>query len=156
MWRCTHPPVSDRDWSSGTSDLPGKTRCDQYFRLPRLHHATRYREDSDAGVGNADPLVTFGLFNGLRPSKCNNIPSYTFQVHQRFHHYGDQYLYTIHWEMPAGHHFPQLAGSDRPLAQLTLGSSTMESGLRGPMAVSGLKIPDLPGYHPCRRSGQPG
>jgi PKD repeat protein len=99
------------------------------------------RKVPDASIGNGDPLVTFGLFNGFATfKKCNNIPSYNFKFKNLSSTIALNTAYTIHWGDGSpdsvfnswsaatiiGHNFP-------------LGSSTMELRVTGPDGCIGIK-----------------
>ncbi|WP_315816942.1 PKD domain-containing protein [Paraflavitalea speifideaquila] len=54
----------------------------------------------DAAIGNADPLVNFGTFNGIPTFKfCSNIPSYTFSFINASTTRGNNTGYVIKWGM---------------------------------------------------------
>ncbi|HLG39451.1 MAG TPA: PKD domain-containing protein, partial [Chitinophagaceae bacterium] len=95
----------------------------------------------DASIGNADPLVTFGLFNGISAfKKCNNIPYYNFKFLNLSSTIAINVSYTIHW----GDGSPDSTFTSWPAAQVIshnfpLGSSTMEVNVTGPDGCIGIK-----------------
>jgi PKD repeat protein len=57
----------------------------------------------DASIGNADPAVNFGIFNGVPTfKKCNIIPFYTFSFTNQSTTADNNFSYTIKW----GDHHP--------------------------------------------------
>ncbi|MBL7738767.1 MAG: PKD domain-containing protein [Chitinophagaceae bacterium] len=96
----------------------------------------------DAAIGNADPSVLFGPFNGIPTfKKCSNIPSYNFKFQNLSTTLANNVSYTIQWgdgvspdstftSWPAG----QVIGHTFPL-----GGSTMTMNVTGPDGCIGIK-----------------
>ena len=56
------------------------------------------RNVPDIRVGNADPNVAFGLFNGVQTFRyCNNVPSFTFSFQNQSSTLGSINSYKIKW-----------------------------------------------------------
>lgn len=61
-------------------------------------HMVTVKNTPDASLGNADPGVLFGSFNGNSTfKKCNNIPSYTFSFTNQSSTTSINTGYTIQW-----------------------------------------------------------
>ncbi len=95
----------------------------------------------DASIGNADPSVTFGTFNGISTfKKCNNIPYYNFKFNNQSTTIGNNISYTIQW----GEGSPDSAFNSWPAGQIVthnfpLGGSTMTVNVTGPDGCIGIK-----------------
>lgn len=98
------------------------------------------RKVPDASIGNGDPSVIFGPFNGIHTFKrCNNIPAYNFKFTNISATLANNTSYRIEWgdgtdsvftSWPAG----QVIGHTFPL-----GSSTMTVSVNGPDGCIGIK-----------------
>jgi PKD repeat protein len=105
-------------------------------------HPVTVKRVPDAAIGNADPSVSFGLFNGIQTfKKCSNIPFYNFKFRNLSTTIANNVSYTIQWgdgvspdstftSWPAG----QTIGHTYPL-----GGSTMTVNVTGPDGCIGIK-----------------
>jgi PKD repeat protein len=126
----------------GTQVFPVKLSVTNSFgcRDSIIHNVT-IRNVPDAAIGNADPLVSFGPFNGMSTfKKCNNIPSYTFKFNNQSTTLANNLSYTIQW----GEGSPDSTFSSWPTGQVIshnfpLGGSTMTVNVTGPDGCIGIK-----------------
>jgi PKD repeat protein len=99
------------------------------------------RRVPDASIGNADALVSYGLFNGISTfKKCNNIPYYNFKFNNQSSTIANNTSYTIQW----GEGSPDSTFSSWPAGQVIthnfpLGSSTMTVNVTGPDGCIGIR-----------------
>jgi PKD repeat protein len=106
-----------------------------------ITHDVTIKKVPDAAVGNADPLVNFGPFNGISTfKKCNNIPSYNFKFNNQSSTIANNVSYTIQW----GEGSPDSTFSTWPAGQtithnFPLGGSTMTVNVTGPDGCIGIK-----------------
>lgn len=95
----------------------------------------------DAAIGNADPLVNFGPFNGMSTfKKCNNISYYNFKFNNQSTTLSNNISYTIHW----GEGSPDSTFASWPVGQVIshnfpLGGSTMVVNVTGADGCIGIK-----------------
>ncbi len=95
----------------------------------------------DAAIGNGEPSVNFGTFNGISTfKKCNNIPFYTFKFTNESTTISQNISYKIQW----GDGTPDSVFSTWPAGEMVshtfpLGSSTMTVNVKGPDGCIGIK-----------------
>lgn len=95
----------------------------------------------DAAIGNSDPSVLFGLFNGISTfKKCSNIPFYNFKFQNLSTTIANNVSYTIQW----GDGSPDSTFTNWPAGQVIghtfpLGGSTMTVNVTGPDGCIGIK-----------------
>lgn len=126
----------------GTQIFPVKLAVTNIFGCrDSITQPVTVKKIPDAGVGNADPLVTFGLFNGFATfKKCNNIPSYTFKFTNASTTTAINTSYTIHWgDATPDTTFPSWPAATVLSHNYPLGSSTMEVRVTGPDGCIGIK-----------------
>ncbi|MDP4262448.1 MAG: PKD domain-containing protein [Bacteroidota bacterium] len=104
-------------------------------------HPVTIKKVPDASIGNADPSVSFGPFNGISTfKKCNNIPYYNFKFQNASSTLPINVSYTIHW----GDSSPDSVFTTWPVGQVAahnfpLGSNTMTVSVAGPDGCIGIK-----------------
>ncbi len=95
----------------------------------------------DAAIGNGEPTVNFGTFNGISTfKKCNNIPFYTFKFTNESTTITQNVSYKIQW----GDGTPDSLFAKWPSDEIVshtfpLGSSTMTVNVTGPDGCIGIR-----------------
>ncbi|HET6996184.1 MAG TPA: PKD domain-containing protein, partial [Chitinophagaceae bacterium] len=105
-----------------------------------IHNVT-IRNVPDAAIGNADPLVSFGPFNGMSTfKKCNNIPSYNFKFNNQSSTIANNVSYTIQWGEGSSDSTFSSWPAGQPISHtFPLGGSTMTVNVTGPDGCIGIK-----------------
>jgi PKD repeat protein len=104
-------------------------------------HTVTIKKVPDASLGNADPSVSFGSFNGISTfKKCNNIPYYNFKFLNLSSTIAINTSYTIHW----GDSSPDSVFTTWPTGQVaahnfSLGSNSITVSVTGPDGCIGIK-----------------
>ncbi|MBC7948134.1 MAG: PKD domain-containing protein [Chitinophagaceae bacterium] len=104
-------------------------------------HPVTVKRVPDASVGNAEPTVSFGLFNGIQTfKKCNNIPAFNFKFRNMSTTIANNISYRIQW----GEGSPDSVFTSWPTGQVIghtfpIGGSTMTVNVIGPDGCIGIK-----------------
>lgn len=127
----------------GTTSFQVKLKVtNRYGCADSVTQPVTVRKIPDAAIGNADPEVNFGIFNG-QPTfkKCSNIPSYTFKFTNQSTTLANNVSYTIQWGDGVS---PDSTFTNWPAGQVIshtfpIGSSTMTVNVNGPDGCIGIK-----------------
>jgi len=126
----------------GTQTFPVNLTVTNVFGCKdSITHNVTIKKVPDAAIGNADPMVTFGPFNGVSTfKKCNNIPYYNFKFDNQSSTLANNVSYTIQW----GEGSPDSTFSSWPAGHVIahnfpLGSCVMTVNVTGPDGCIGIK-----------------
>lgn len=126
----------------GTQTFPVKLVATNFYGCKdSVTKTVTVKRVPDAAMGNADPDVNFGIFNGIPTFKrCSNIPSYTFTFTKASTTPGSITSYRIQW----GEGSPDSVFSSWPAGTLIKhnfprGSSTMTLEVTGSDGCIGIK-----------------
>ncbi|MFT3822281.1 MAG: PKD domain-containing protein [Chitinophagaceae bacterium] len=127
---------------SGTQDFAVKLVVTNFYGCKdSVTQTVTVKKVPDASVGNADPTVSFGTFNGVPTfKKCNNIPSYNFSFTNQSSTAATNTSYVIKW----GDGNPDSSFNSWPVGFIIrhtfpLGSSNMVIETTAPDGCKGIK-----------------